>query len=50
MSNQCEEVLPGDIITIGNKPIIRFQPLVAQENHPVDYVHYFFVPNREVEK
>jgi len=43
----CEEVVPGDIFTIGNQAIIRFQPLVAPVLHEINmYTHYFFVPNR----
>jgi len=43
----CEEVVPGDIFTIANQAIIRFQPLVAPVLHEINmYTHYFFVPNR----
>ena len=38
----CEEVVPGDLFTIGNQSIIRFQPLVAPVLHEINqYVHYF---------
>lgn len=43
----CDEVVPGDIIKIGNEAVIRFQPLVAPVLHEINmYVHYFFVPYR----
>ena len=43
----CEEMVPGDIFTVGNESIIRFQPLVAPILHEINqYVHYFFVPYR----
>ena len=43
----CDEVVPGDIFTIGNQSIIRFQPMVAPILHEINaYVHYFFVPYR----
>lgn len=43
----ADEVVPGDIFTIGNNAVIRFQPLVAPVLHEINvYVHYFFVPYR----
>lgn len=43
----CDEVVPGDVLAIGNEIVIRFQPMVAPILHEVNvYVHYFFVPNR----
>lgn len=43
----CEECVPGDIWSIGNEVVLRFQPLVAPILHSVHvYVHYFFVPYR----
>lgn len=43
----CDEVVPGDIFTIGNQSVIRFNPLVAPVMHEVtQYVHYYFVPYR----
>lgn len=43
----CDEVVPGDVFSIGNEMVIRFQPLVAPILHEINaYVHYFFVPYR----
>ena len=43
----CDEVVPGDVWSIGNEIVIRFQPLVAPIMHEINcYVHYFFVPYR----
>lgn len=42
-----KEVLPGDILDISSKFVIRSQPLVVPIYHKITaYVHYFFVPNR----
>lgn len=42
-----DEVVPGDILSIGASMVIRFQPLVAPVLHQVDvYAHTFFVPYR----
>lgn len=42
-----DEVVPGDIINIGNEIIIRAQPLVAPVLHEINAtVHYFFIPYR----
>lgn len=43
----CDEVVPGDIISIGNEIVVRMQPMVAPVLHTINvYVHYFFVPTR----
>nr|WAE43339.1 MAG: major capsid protein [Microviridae sp.] len=43
----CDEVVPGDIMTLGNEVVIRFTPLVAPILHEINcYIHYFFVPYR----
>lgn len=43
----CDEAVPGDVWKIGNRCVIRFQPLVAPILHEVSvYTHYFFVPYR----
>ena len=43
----CDEVVPGDILQLGNELVIRMQPLVAPILHEINaYIHYFFVPNR----
>jgi len=43
----CDEVVPGDFWKIGNRSVIRFQPMVAPALHEINqYVHYFFVPYR----
>lgn len=43
------DVVPGDIITIGNETLLRFQPLIAPVMHRMDVtIHYFFCPNRLV--
>ena len=43
----CDEVVPGDVFTIANEAVVRFQPMVAPILHEVNmYVHYFFVPYR----
>jgi len=42
-----KEVLPGDIVEIESKFVIRVQPLVVPIYHKITaYVHYFYVPNR----
>lgn len=42
-----DEVVPGDVFSIGAEVVVRFQPLVAPILHEINcYVHYFFVPNR----
>lgn len=43
----CDEVVPGDVVKVGNQTVIRFQPLVAPIMHEINvYTHYFFVPYR----
>lgn len=43
----CDEVIPGDVMRVGNQTVIRFQPLVAPIMHEINvYTHYFFVPYR----
>lgn len=43
----CDEVVPGDIITLGNQMVVRMQPMVAPILHEINvYTHYFFVPYR----
>lgn len=43
----CEEALPGDTWRMGNKIVLRFQPLVAPILHEVNvFTYYFFIPNR----
>lgn len=42
-----DEVIPGDVINIGNEIVVRFQPLVAPILHEVNcFVHYYFIPYR----
>jgi len=46
-----KEVLPGDIVEIESKFVIRSQPLVVPIYHKITaYVHYFYVPNRIIWK
>ncbi len=43
----CDEVVPGDVVKVGNQTVIRFQPLIAPIMHEINvYTHYFFVPYR----
>lgn len=43
----CDEVVPGDMMEIGNEIVVRYQPLVAPILHEVNvYTHYYFVPYR----
>lgn len=43
----CQEVIPGDKITLQATQMIRFAPMVAPPMHKVDvYTHFFFVPHR----
>lgn len=43
----ADEVVPGDLLKIGNQIVLRFQPLVAPILHEINcYVHYFFIPYR----
>ena len=44
---QCDEVVPGDVLSIGNQMVVRFQPLVAPIMHEINaFCHYFFVTYR----
>lgn len=43
----CDEAIPGDVWDIGNRAVIRFQPLVAPVLHAMKMrTYYFFVPYR----
>ena len=43
----CDEVVPGDVFTVGNEIVIRMRPMVAPVLHSIwCRVHYFFVPYR----
>ena len=43
----CDEVVPGDVIRLGNQIVLRFPPLVAPIMHEIYvYTHYFHVPYR----
>lgn len=43
----CEECYPGDKWTIGNRIVVRFQPMFAPVMADISVrVHYFFVPYR----
>ena len=43
----CDEMVPGDVFTLGNEVVVRMQPLVAPVLHEINlFVHYYFVPYR----
>lgn len=43
----CDEAVPGDVWSIGNSAVLRFQPMVAPILHRVQAkTYYFFVPYR----
>ncbi|QCS37349.1 major capsid protein [Tortoise microvirus 90] len=43
----CQEIVPGDKISVTTESLLRFAPLIAPVMHKVDvYTHFFFVPNR----
>ena len=43
----ADECVPGDVWSIGNSAVIRFQPLVAPILHQIKVkTYYFFVPYR----
>lgn len=43
----CDEVIPGDLFTIGNEVVVRMLPLVCPCLTPIHITtHYFFVPYR----
>lgn len=45
----CQEVIPGDKVTLKSTQMLRFAPLVSPMMHKVDvFTHFFFVPNRLV--
>lgn len=42
-----QHCVPGDVMSIANQVVIRFQPMVAPILHEINaYCHYFFVPYR----
>ena len=43
----CDEVVPGDVVKIGNDVVVRFEPMIAPIMQDVWLkVRYFFVPYR----
>ncbi len=43
----CQEVVPGDKISINPQHMTRMAPMLAPIMHEVNvFIHYFFVPNR----
>lgn len=43
----CQEVIPGDTISINPQHMTRIAPMIAPIMHEVNvFIHYFFVPNR----
>jgi hypothetical protein len=45
----CDEVVPGDIVSIGNHAVVRMAPLVSPVMHEINiFTHYFFVPYRKL--
>lgn len=43
----CQEVIPGDKISINPQHMTRLAPMIAPIMHEVNvFIHYFFVPNR----
>lgn len=45
----CQEVVPGDKISINPQHMVRMAPMLAPIMHEVNcFIHYFFVPNRIV--
>lgn len=43
----CDEVVPGDIVKIGNQSVVRANPMVAPPMHEIYMTtHYFHVPYR----
>lgn len=43
----CQEVVPGDKISINPQHMTRMAPMIAPIMHEVNcFIHYFFVPNR----
>ncbi|MDV3547374.1 hypothetical protein CMU66_02500 [Elizabethkingia anophelis] len=47
----CQEVIPGDKISINPQHMTRLAPMIAPIMHEVNvFIHYFFVPNRIIWK
>ncbi|WP_407512816.1 major capsid protein [Elizabethkingia miricola] len=47
----CQEVIPGDKISINPQHMTRMAPMLAPIMHEVNvFIHYFFVPNRIIWK
>ena len=43
----CDEVVPGDVVKLGNEIVCRFEPMVAPIMQEVNVkTRYFFVPYR----
>lgn len=43
----CDEVVPGDVFTIGSEVLVRAMPLIAPIMHQINvFTHWFFVPYR----
>ncbi|EMR0233389.1 hypothetical protein CMT79_16290 [Elizabethkingia anophelis] len=43
----CQEIIPGDKISINPQHMTRLAPMIAPVMHEVNvFIHYFFVPNR----
>lgn len=43
----CQEVIPGDNISINPQHMTRLAPMIAPVMHEVNcFIHYFFIPNR----
>ncbi len=43
----CLEVVPGDVMSVSQELVVRFNPMVSPVLHEINaYVHTFFVPNR----
>lgn len=43
----CQEIVPGDKISINPQHMTRLAPMLAPVMHEVNvFIHYFFVPNR----
>jgi len=46
-----EDIIPGDSFSVQSEVFIRFGPMLAPVLHRIDaYVHYFFVPYRQIFK
>ena len=43
----CQEVVPGDTVTVGGEMLVKLMPLITPLMHKMTaYIHYFYVPNR----